>query len=383
MNEHDDRWQESNPELVAVIRDEILDAGPIRFDRFMELALYHEPHGYYRSVRPRPGRTGDFLTAPEAHPIFGATLAAQVVDFDESLDHPDRFTIIEYGAGAGLLIRPLLSELRQQHPGLYERTVYRPVELNPIRLAELRDHLNAGGHGERLQPELAANPAAGCALANEFLDALPTRRFTRVDGDLREVFVTWRDDWFAEELRSTDDSEVLAYLRRHGFELDAGDWIEFHPGIGTWLDEISQILERGFLLVIDYGYPANELFSHHRRRGTLKAYYQHGASEEFFRGIGEQDLTAHVNFSEVEYQASQRGFHGFGITTQADLLAALGIGERLMRLQQQEGLSAEDYLGVRSAVLRMIDPGAMGRFRALFLGRGVDHQSRLRGLQLG
>jgi SAM-dependent MidA family methyltransferase len=371
----DERWNESNSDLVSIIRDEIQQHGPIRFDRFMELALYHPDHGYYRSSAPAPGRSGDFITAPEAHPIFGATLAKQIVTFDTMLNHPTSFTLIEYGAGAGRLIRPLLAELRQQHPELYERIRYSPVELNEVRLDELRAHLEAGGHADRIQSESPENGVTGCVIANEFVDAFPVRRCSRQNGELAEVFVAWQNGWFTEIRQLTDDPELTGYVNRHQLSLSEGRVVEFHPGISEWVAEVDQKLERGQVLVIDYGYPADELFRDHRQQGTLKAYFQHGVSNEFYRGVGRQDLTAHVNFSEIIWHAQQRGFQMTRLTTQAELLEELGLGERLFNLQSNPNLTADDYLAVRAAVLRMIDPGAMGRFRVLMLGRGTPAKS--------
>jgi SAM-dependent MidA family methyltransferase len=375
MEHEDERWNESNAKLVERVRDAIAQSGPLRFDRFMELVLYDPEFGYYRSPDPAPGRTGDFITAPEAHPIFGAILANQVVAFDKELDHPDPFTIIEYGAGNGLLIRPLLAELRQSHGEVYERIHYRPVEVNETRLVELQAHLEAGGHKDRLQLGPLDEPVIGCVIANEFVDAFPVRRCVRENGELAEVFVTWHDGWFAETHQSTDDPELVGYINRHRFNLSEGQVVEFHPGIGDWVAEVDQKIERGQVLVIDYGYPADELFRDHRKQGTLKAYFQHGASNEPYRGIGRQDLTAHVNFSEIIWHAQQRGFQMRRLTTQAELLEELGLGERLLNLQSNPNLTADDYLAVRAAVLRMIDPGAMGRFRAVILDRNAADKS--------
>ncbi|MEX2426553.1 MAG: SAM-dependent methyltransferase, partial [Thermomicrobiaceae bacterium] len=178
-----------------------------------------------------------------------------------------------------------------------------------------------------------------------------------------------------------DDPEVDDYIHRHGITLNDGELIEMHPGFAEWIERASQRLNRGYGLIIDYGYPADQFFAEHRRAGTLKAYYQHGVSTETYRGIGKQDLTAHINFSEVEWHARQRGFSQLGLTTQADLLGALGIGDRLVHLRTNPALSSDDYLSVRAAVLRMIDPGAMGRFRALFLGRNVASERVPAGLR--
>jgi SAM-dependent MidA family methyltransferase len=372
MSDTDPRIDESNSELVEIIRSELSDNGALRFDHFMQLVLYHPQHGYYTSSRTAPGRSGDFITAPEAHPIFGATLARQVVKFDERLGHPERFTLIEYGAGSGRLVRPLLATLRQEHPDLYRRLAYVPIETNQNRLAELRVHLESGGHAERIADESTVADAIGCALANEFVDAFPVRRIVMDNSCLQEVYVVWNGDWFSESHRPlVDDLEIDHYIARHGFEVHDGDVLEFHPEICSWVDDLSTRIASGFALVIDYGYPAEDLFQAHRRTGTLKAYFQHGVSEEIYRGIGKQDLTAHVNFSEVTHHAARNGFELEQLTTQAEFLEQLGIGQRLLAIQQSDQVTAEDYLAARAAVLRMIDPGAMGRFRTLVLSRRV------------
>lgn len=373
MTEVDERWQESNADLVKLIRDEIQANGPIRFDRFMELTLYHPVHGYYRMKDPAPGRSGDFLTAPEAHPIFGATLARQVEAFDRRLDHPKPFMIFEYGAGSGKLIRPLLASIRQNEPDLYDRVRYVPIELNEYRRSELLQHLETGGHSERVHLEPPDGGATGCVLANEFLDAWPARRFTMTGNGLHEILVSWDDDWFAEQACPVaDDDQVHEYVRRHEFEPQPGEAFEYHPGFADWINELRGVLATGFVLIIDYGYPAEELFREHRRTGTVKGYYQHGVTDQLFRGVGHQDLTAHINFSEIAWLAESSGFEVEDLVTQAELLERLGIGERLFELQSNEDISADEYLAVRAAVIRMIDPGAMGRFRAMILKRGVQ-----------
>jgi SAM-dependent MidA family methyltransferase len=197
MSENQRLWAESNAHLVRLIRDEIAEQGPMRFDRFMELALYHPEYGYYHSHVPGPGRRGDFLTAPEAHPIFGATLATQIVEFDLLLEHPEPFVLVEFGAGSGRLIRPLLAELRQSHQALYQRLKYFPIETNRTRLSELREHLQGGDHDERLVDTPCAG-LTGCILANEFLDALPVRRLSRHHSQLAEAYVAWNGNRIGE-----------------------------------------------------------------------------------------------------------------------------------------------------------------------------------------
>jgi SAM-dependent MidA family methyltransferase len=382
MSVNEQRLRESNPDLVEALRAEIDAAGAITFARFMEIALYHPQHGYYSTERPGPGRAGDFITAPEAHPIFGHLIAEQVADLDETLGHPPRFTIREYGAGRGALALPLLDRLRSHHPERYERTRYEPVEHNAARLADLTDTLESANHGARLATKAGEDEhVTGCVVANEFLDALPVHRVVRQGAELQEIYVVWRDGWFAEQPGPLSTPEIAAHLERSGLSPAPGDRIEVNLGIERWLRTVSAALERGYVLILDYGYPAGTLYAGHRRHGTLKAYYRHSASEELYRAVGRQDLTAHVNFTELEVRAQSLGLTVLGSATQDEFLAALGLGDLLLEMQRRPGMSAEEYLAARAAAVRLIDPGAMGRFRALILGRDVPLDTVPKGLQ--
>jgi SAM-dependent MidA family methyltransferase len=381
MSVNEQRLRESNSDLVRVLRAEIAEAGAITFARFMELALYHPQHGYYSAERPGPGRAGDFLTAPEAHPIFGHLIAEQIADLDERLGGPPRFTIREYGAGRGALSAALLDRLHSHHPERYERVHYEPVEHNAARLAELTAALAETGHGARLGEVDEGQRITGCVLANEFLDALPVHRLIRHGEELQEIYIVWRDGWFAEHTGPLSTPEIEAYLGRSGLNPASGDRVEVNLGIAPWLRAVDAALEWGYVLILDYGYPASTLYAGHRRHGTLKAYYQHGASEELYRAVGRQDLTAHVNFTEIEMQARSLGLALLGSSTQDEFLAALGLGDLLLEMQRRPGMSAEEYLAARAAAVRLIDPGAMGRFRVLILGRDVPPDTVPQGLR--
>jgi SAM-dependent MidA family methyltransferase len=374
------RLGESNPVLVDIIRAEIIASGAIPFARFMELALYHPEHGYYSVERAGPGRSGDFITAPEAHPIFGQLIARQLIEMDERLGQPAPFTVREYGAGRGALAIAVLDELREHAPDCYQRTRYEPVEVNAVRIAEFARDMNEHGHGRRVGQVDYLSPISGCILANEFLDAFPVHRITGTDRGLQEIFVAWREGWFAEELRAISSPRILEYLDRHGFNPGPGETVEVNLAVQQWMRDVAQPLDQGYALFIDYGYPAADLYAGHRQDGTLRAYYRHGATDEVYRGIGMQDLTAHVNFTEVEFQAMEHGLTIVGSTTQDQFLAALGMGDLLVSMQQQEGMTAESYLAARAAAMRLIDPGSMGRFRVLIMARNAPVDPPLRGL---
>jgi SAM-dependent MidA family methyltransferase len=379
-----ERSAESNPRLVEVIR-EAIEAAPeqrITFARFMELALYHPRLGYYVGEAARPGRAGDFLTAPEAHPIFGHALARQIEQMWDLLGRPASFTLREYGAGAGTLALTILEGLRADASGLLDALRYEPVERNPTRAAELRQRLDAAGFGEQVAEPVDESPIVGLVLANEFVDALPVHRLEMRDGALHEVYVTWSrgEGWFGEALGSLSTPRIAERLAAEGVRLAEGQRAEVNLELEAWIVGVARQLARGYVLVIDYGYPAPELYGPSRREGTLKAYLRHTVHTDPYRAVGEQDLTAHVDFTSLERAASTDGLRSLGLTTQADFLAGAGIGDLLVALQQMPGTTLEQYLAARNAVYYLIDPGGMGRFRVLALGRDVPVEPRLRGL---
>jgi SAM-dependent MidA family methyltransferase len=376
----DEARANSNPDLVDELRRRIEHEGRITFAGFMRAALYHPTFGYYVNEFARPGRGGDFLTAPEAHPIFGYTLARQVAQMAELLGRPRPFTLREYGAGAGALAWALLEGLQAERPDLLACLRYEPVEINLTRLGELRRTLIDEGFEAQLS-EPGDAPLTGCILANEFLDASPVHRVEMQHGVLLERYVVWRDGWFAEESGPPSTPALAQYLADGGIELAEGQIAEINLELADWIGTIAAQLARGYVLLIDYGYRAEKLFGPDFREGTLRAYLQHTVSDDPFRAVGNQDLTAHVDFSALERAARAHGLCVLGLTTQADFLSGAGIGELLVAAQQWAGMTFDEYVALRSAVIRMIEPGAMGRFRVLILGRDVPAEEPLIGLR--
>jgi SAM-dependent MidA family methyltransferase len=337
-------------DLVERIRDEIRGAGPMPFARFMELALYAPGGGYYRADGARPGREGDFITAPELHPIFGATLATAIEEIWRRMGEPAPFVVRELGAGTGALAVAILDSLRLAGSPLLESIVYEPVEVDERRLEGFAARLAAHGHGDRHRPPRA--PIVGIVLGNEVLDALPVHRVRRRGKALREIAVdVGPDGRFVEVEIAPSTPAVATYLER-------------------WIADVVANLTRGVLLLIDYGAPANELYDPIRRRdGTLRAYVRHQVHDDPYRHVGRQDLTAHVDVTAVERAAHAAGLATIGITTQAEALMGLGIEARLQAIQADPATTFEDYTLVRSALMRLLDPAAMGRFRVMAFGR--------------
>jgi SAM-dependent MidA family methyltransferase len=375
----------SDPELAARIEAEIERDGPMTFARFMELALYDPSGGYYRADAARPGRQGDFLTAPEASPIFGRAVARHLNDVWIALDRPHRLTVVEHGAGTGALAAGLLDGVRRIGGALAEAVRYRPVEVDDRRLARLSERLGAAGLAEWLDPD-APSPVVGLVLANEVLDALPTHRVVVRQGRLREVHVGIAKGAFVDVERAPSTPDLEGRLAAEGVALEEGQQAEISLALDGWIASAAGSLERGELLLIDYGHPAAELYDPRRRpRGTLLGYIRHVARDDPYAAIGRQDLTAHVDVTAVERAAARAGLDHLATTTQSRFLAGLGAGEILVEMQEPgpEGAAQtfERYLEARAALVRMIDPAVMGRFRVMAFGRGLDAVATLRGLE--
>jgi SAM-dependent MidA family methyltransferase len=348
----------------------------------MDLALYEPDGGYYRAEAARPGRDGDFLTAPEAHPIFGAALTRAVGDAWDRLGRPETFVFREYGAGTGTLALAVLDGLAGENPDLATRLRYDPIEVEPRRLAAVASRLAAAGHGDAIvETARSGQPVVGFVLANEVLDALPVHRVVVRDGSLREVLVGSRDGAFVDVEAEPTTPDLAARLADDSVELVEAQRAEICLAIGPWLSDAAAGLERGVLLLIDYGYPARELHDPVRRRdGTLRAYLRHRVHDDPYIHVGRQDLTAHVDVTAVERTARAAGLDHLGTTTQAEFLVGLGTEDLLRAIQADPATTLEAYLEVRSALMRLLDPGAMGRFRVMAFARGWPAGPPLAGL---
>ena len=377
----------SNPVLVERIADEIRESGPMPFARFMHRALYELDQGYYESEVAGPGRIGDFLTAPESHPIFGWAIARQLEEVWGRLGRPGRFVVREHGAGTGALAAGILDGLRRSGSDLLTAIRYQAIDVARPRLEAFTTRLREAGFEANLEPP-DGQPATGAVLANELLDALPVHLVEGAADGLRERFVTLDpappDDVadpanpFTTVVGPPSTPALAARLAAEGIELQPGQPAEICLELEPWLDSAVASLERGLVLLIDYGAPADELYAPDRG-STLRAYHRHRVHADPFVAIGRQDLTAHVDLTAVERAATSARLVPLGQERQAEFLAALGIGDLLVGLQSNLATTLEAYLDARSAVVRMLDPRATGAFAVLGFGRGLPAEPPLRG----
>lgn len=366
----------SDPRLLARIRAEIRAKGPMTFARFMEIALYDPEAGYYGGDvdgaahgASGPGRGGDFLTAPEGHPIFGWTIARRLEAVWVQLGRPVRFVIREHGAGSGALALGILDGLRRSASPLLDAVRYHAIDVSPRADRAFEQAIGAAGLAGFVAPA-DRRPAPGAILANELLDALPVHRVEGAAGGiLLERYVTLRpDDALVTELGEPSTPALAARLAAEGIALAPGQPAEICLAIDGWVADAVAPLERGLLLVIDYGAEAGDLYAA-GRGSTLRAYHRHRVHDDPLVAIGRQDLTAHVDLTALERAAVAVGLAPLRRETQARYLGELGLGELLVGLQSGPGASLESYLEARAAVVRMLDPRATGGFAVREFGR--------------
>lgn len=359
--------------LVELLRDEIRRDGPVTFARFMARALYEPGHGYYRRAEPGPGRAGDFLTAPEAHPIFGAAVGRLIAQAWEALGRPAPFTVTEPGAGTGAMAAGVLAGLRDDASPLLDAVRYRPIEVEPARVDALRARLAADGLAAHLD---ATDPPAqsvetGAVVANEVLDALPVHRVVGRPDGLRELLVGLDPGGaFRYEEAAPTTPRLAERLELEGIALADGQVTEVCLALGGWLARATAHLARGFVLLIDYAAEPADLHGATRPNGSLRAFARHAVGADPFRHVGRQDLTATVDLAAVRAAAAAAGLDAVGETTAAELLAAAA-NDLPAHYIARPGATLQDALTLRSALARLLDPSGLGGFRVLGFGRGM------------
>ena len=359
-------------DVESEIQARIRERDRITFAEFMDLALFSPPPvgGYYLSPG-NVGPTGDFYTAPSAHPSFGALLCVQVFQMWSLLDCPPTFWLVEMGAGGGLLCRDLLAYSAHLAPEFADSLRYLCLDPLPSRGVESQLPGELRGKVERLAARgVPLGGTWGCFLSNELVDSFPVHRVQVQGGVLKEIYVTMREGKLAEVLDVPSTSALEERLDCLELSLPEGFTAEINLAMGPWMEEVSSALERGFLLTVDYGHPAAELYSQRRRRGTLTCFFRHTQTDDPYQRIGKQDMTVQVDFSSLIKAGRCCGLELLGLNTQRQFLQNLGMGEFMRRLLGM-GLEQPEAQANRMAMLDIIRPGGMGDFKVLAQGKGV------------
>jgi len=367
-------FSEENIDLREIICDRIREKGKIPFSEFMGLCLYHPIHGYYQTQGEKIGKDGDYYTSPSVHPVFGRLLGRQLREMGSLLGE-ETFWIVEAGAGRGTLARDILDSLAQESPLFLERLRYGIIERSSTFIKEQKMRL--APYGGRVDwfdlQEVQEAGLHGCFLANELIDAFPVHRVLVKGGKLLEIYVTEEDGVFHEALGKPCLEEIPRYFDDLGVRLEEGQQVEVNLEANRWYDQVGRVLTRGFLMTIDYGYLAEDLYLSDRRSGTLLCYYRHTCSDDPYHHVGLQDMTTHVNFTGLIRKGESLGFHLTGFVPQYRFLLSLGFLGEIAR-QKEKNLSPEESLMERLTMKHLILPdGGMGdTFKVLIQNRGIE-----------
>lgn len=353
------------------IRARIAAAGGwLPFSRFMDAALYAPGLGYYVTERPIFGAAGDFVTAPELSPLFAACIANGIADLLEKSGGGD---VVEFGAGSGRLARQVCASLVERGAPFGRYRIVEPSAALAARQRELIAQAPAlAGRCEWLD----APPREswhGAGFANEVVDALPVDRFRVTATGCEAIGVVATPDGFAWEARPADGAlaaAVESLQRGLPSRMPPGYVSEIRPGQRAWLQAASGALNRGAILLVDYGLPRAQYYHPSRACGSLCAFRRHRRVDDVLENAGIQDLTAWVDFSALAEDAASCGLELAGFATQAHYLIGTGIERELARLA--DGAGERDRAAHNQFAATMMLPGEMGeRFKVMALARGI------------
>jgi SAM-dependent MidA family methyltransferase len=338
--------QTGQPELIQWIRETISKQKEraISFHDYMELCLYHEPYGYYMRHESKIGAEGDFYTSSSIGQIMGEMLAKWILQQRRASGIEGELAIAEWGGGTGRMANQALSYLRKHDPEAYSGTTYTLIEASQyhreLQRKELEDHASRimfKSEGEWLKEDVKPGTFV---LANELLDAFPVYRVIRKEGQLYEIYVVWNEqaEVFAEVYYPMNE-KLEHHLSEHQIQLAEGQTIEVNLAAAAWIDRIGRRLPSGSMVIIDYGHTADELYGKHRMRGTLMCYRKHQAHDNPYVYVGQQDITAHVNFTVCEKAGKAAGFIESSYSTQTEFLVHAGILEELQEHDSRDPFS--------------------------------------------
>ncbi|MEJ5300108.1 MAG: SAM-dependent methyltransferase [Thermodesulforhabdaceae bacterium] len=336
------------------------NGGAISFERFMEMALYTPNLGYYMRNVPVIGQKGDFFTASHAGNIFGLLLSRHIIKIWQEMGEPNDFHIIEIGPGMGYLAYDVLTALAS-HSTIFQSLSYHLVEMNPHFASIQKARLSTLHPRIFWWSDISAMPSlCGVCICNEIIDAFPVRLFEVKQGRIMEIYVSLNPEGnFLEILRPAEE-DLINYLEFFAPWVKHFDDYRSEANLSarTWLKNLKKILDSGKILIIDYGHTSEEYYDPSRNRGTLLCYFKHQVNDCPYINIGEQDITAHVNFTAIEEWAKEAGFSVEEYTTQHRYLLSLADEQLLEKLYSE-------------------NPASMAQFKTLILPQGMGESHKV------
>jgi len=347
--------------LADRLRERIRHEGPITFRDWMQAALYDRAEGYYRHQRIRQGRAGDYRTAPETSPLFGAVFAHYFMKSYFDLSAPDEFTIIDVGAGAGDFARAVLTTLQREFLKIFNATRYIIDEISDdarsqalTKLGEFKDRIQFRSLSE-IEPPL---PHA-IIFSNELLDAFPVHRVIGRNGKIRELRVGLNDEdeftWIEDEL----SGDVREYCERIRLQLAEGQIYEVSLTAEEFISRAAQVIGEGLLITVDYGADRNVLLDDPNRfRGTLRVFHRHSFVDDLLARPGEYDLTTTVDWTQIQEAGERYGFETLRFQRLDEFLLSEGAPDELFSIGNQIRDPVE-LLNFNAAARELIMPDGM------------------------
>ncbi|MGL5741237.1 MAG: class I SAM-dependent methyltransferase [Legionella sp.] len=361
--------------ILQTLHSELTQRGAIPFIEFMQHALYAPGEGYYSSGLQKLGKHGDFITAPELTPLFGKTLANQCQQVLAGLDSP---VIFEFGAGSGALCVAILEHLAELN-ALPDTYAILEVSANlrhrqRVLIEEKIPHL---AHRVTWYDRWPYLPFNGVVLANEVLDAMPVHRFMKTEKGIMESYVTLNEQRQLTELfKPCHNQRLLDYINNRLVLPNAPYLSEVNLFLDDWILNNYHMLKQGVVFLIDYGFPRHEYYHPDRNQGTLMCHYQHHTHPDPLAHPGEQDITAHVDFTHVAEEGQQAGFHVAGYTNQASFLLANGLLSFINLLDNEL-----EQVHAQHVIKQLTQPSEMGElFKVIALSK--NREIALNGFQL-
>lgn len=343
----------------------------------MEMALFDPEEGYYTKGKAAE----DYYTSPASHPAFGALLALQLEQMWEIMDKPGNFTVVEMGAGRGILAEDILDFASKWSPLFYEALRYVAIErggqqtANRIQNSEDRSQESeVRKHSDKYQfiksPRIPLKGITGCFLSNELLDSFPVHLLVKQDGRIREIFVGLEDGKFVEALGDLSSDKLEQYLVEQEIKLEDGQRIEVNLEAIAWIRNVFTSLKAGHVVTIDYGHEAGQLYAQRFFQGTLLCYHKHNYTDDPYIRMGQQDITSHVNFTALIREGEKLGLKTAGLTSQNLFLRNLGIDVFLKALAKLR-LPQQEYYANQIALRNLASPQGTGNFKVLIQSKDV------------
>ncbi len=353
-----------HPGLISEIKTQIQKKGRITFAEFMDMALYYPDKGYYVSDSAKWGADGDYLTSIDVSPVFSSLLASQLSQMWHILGCPPQFTIVEIGAGRGTLSLRIKDEIENSFPELYKAVYFKLVDVNPRRSAAPPEKTSFHTTIEEIKQGIA-----GCIISNELIDAFPVHRAIELNG-LKEIYVGYENGRFKEITGEPSTQEISEYFDRFGIKLRYGQRAEVNLRAIDWIKSVGALIDKGFVITIDYGLPAKELFQPDRG-SSLQCYYRHTMNDNPFQRIGHQDITSKVDFTSLALSGKDAGLEIAGFTTQFYFLMGLGVLEEIKETAELTINNLEAFKW-NQGIKELMMPGMGDDFKVLIQHKGIE-----------